>query len=228
MLVVFFRSLLLYLLITFSMRLMGKRQLGELQPGEFVTTILISNIASLPIENAEIPMLLGVIPVLSLVAFEVLVSLCSLKFLSFRRLVSGSPMIVIENGVIDQNRMKAMRFSLDDLLEALRQAGVFDPAEVAFAIVETNGKVSVLPKFANRSVTPKDLKLKGEEEAPPFVLINDGQLCEETMQENGIDRQFVDRALHKAHQTLSTVFLMTCNSRKQVNIVPKQKRRLFP
>ena len=115
MLVVFLRAAFLYVLVTFSLRLMGKRQLGELQPTELVITILISNIASLPIEDANIPMVLGAIPVLVLVAFELVVSNISLQSKGFRSMVSGKPVIVIQNGQLDQRKLRKLRFSIDDL-----------------------------------------------------------------------------------------------------------------
>ena len=147
MLVVFFRAVILYILVTLCLRLMGKRQLGELQPAEFVITILISNIASLPIEDTNIPMVLGLIPVFVLVAFEVIVSTLSLSSKRFRSIMSGKPVIVIYNGQIDQEKLKQLRFSIDDLMESLRQQGVFRVQDVWYAIVETTGKVSVMQRF---------------------------------------------------------------------------------
>ena len=161
MLVVFFRAVILYILVTLCLRLMGKRQLGELQPAEFVITILISNIASLPIEDTNIPMVLGLIPVFVLVAFEVIVSTLSLSSKRFRSIMSGKPVIVIYNGQIDQEKLKQLRFSIDDLMESLQQQGVFRVQDVWYAIVETTGKVSVMQRFEARTVTPADLSLSG-------------------------------------------------------------------
>ena len=118
--IVFIRAILLYLLIIFCLRLMGKRQLGELQPSELVITILISNIASLPIEDNSIPMIMGVVPIVVLVGFELIISSISLRSKRFRTLVSGKPMIIVRNGQIDQSAMKKLRFSIDDLMETLR------------------------------------------------------------------------------------------------------------
>lgn len=131
------RGVVLYPLVIFAVRLMGKRQIGELQPAELVVTILISNIATLPLEDHNLPLLMGVVPVLVLVSFEVIVSWLSLQFRGFRKLISGSPKIIVKDGVIDQQMMKTLRFSLDDLMTALRSSGVFDMNEVQMAVVET-------------------------------------------------------------------------------------------
>src|SRR5699024_4709883 len=125
--------------IVFSLRIMGKRQLGELQPSELVATILVSNIATLPIEDTNIPLLAGIVPILTLVSFEVILSSITLKSRMARKIVSGNPVIVIRDGRIDQKQMRSIRFSIDDLMEELRTNSIFDIRDVAFAIVETTG-----------------------------------------------------------------------------------------
>ena len=146
MFIVFFRTILLYFTIILCLRLMGKRQIGELSPGELVVTILISNLAALPIAEPTLPMLASVIPMLTLVALEILMSAVGLKFKGFRDMVSGHPMIVVRDGVADKDMLKRLRISYDDLNEALREQQVFDVAEVKMAIVETTGKISVMEK----------------------------------------------------------------------------------
>ena len=146
MLIIFLRAFILYVLVIFSVRLMGKRQIGELQPSELVITILVSNIATLPIEDINLPILTGIIPIVSLVCFDVIMSSVTLKFKKVRRIVSGNPRIIVINGKIDQVAMKQLRYSLDDLMESLREQGIFDITEVQYAIVETTGKISVLQK----------------------------------------------------------------------------------
>ncbi|MFA5659078.1 MAG: YetF domain-containing protein, partial [Oscillospiraceae bacterium] len=126
MLIVFFRAIILYMIIIFSIRLMGKRQLGELQPSELVVTILVSNVATLPIEDVNIPMLMGIIPILTIVCLDVFMSELSLKFKRIRKIVSGSPKIVVRDGIIDQKTLRDLRFSIDDLMESLRALNIFD------------------------------------------------------------------------------------------------------
>lgn len=221
MFVVFFRAILLYILIMFSIRLMGKRQLGELQPSELVITILISNIASIPIEDTNIPMILGVIPILVLVCFDILISNMSLKSKRFRSFISGSPVIIIHDGVIDQKQLKKLRFSIDDLMESLRQSDVFDIKDVEYAIVETTGKVSVLEKFDAQKVTPKILDIKGENNSPPVVVISDGKIIESALEVYSINKDWINKIMKKKKLTINKVFLMTCDKDMKYYVVEK-------
>ena len=155
--ILFIRTVILYIVMTFAMRLMGKRQVGELQPLELTVTVIISNIASLPLEHVSFPFLNGLIPVLTLVALEVVMSVASLRWKRLRTLTSGKPIVVIFDGVIQQEQLRALRFSVDDLMEELRTAGIFDPAEVQVAVVETSGKLSVHRHPAAEPLTPRSL-----------------------------------------------------------------------
>ena len=146
MTIIFLRTLLLYTVVIGAVRLMGKRQLGELQPAELVTTILISNIATLSLEDAETPLLQGILPITVLVCCEVLVSWVTLRSAKLRRLVSGSPKIVISNGQIDQCMLRDLRLSLDDLMTALRTSGVFSPDEVQYAVVRIASEIDEKPR----------------------------------------------------------------------------------
>ena len=145
MLIVFFRVLLIYALIIVSLRLMGKRQIGQLQPSELVVTILVSNIATMAIEDNNVPLVSGIIPILTLVSFDVIISALTLRYKKMRRLVSGTPRVIIRDGKIDQQQLKELRFTIDDMMEELRGKDIFDIRDVAFAIVETTGTLSVYP-----------------------------------------------------------------------------------
>ena len=173
--IVLVRSLILYILVIFSVRLMGKRQLGELQPSELVITILISNIATLPLEDIDIPLSLGVTPILALVCFEVIVSWLNMIFPKFRKMISGSPKIVIRNGKTDPKILKELRFSVDDLMMSLREKEVFDIEDVQYAIVETTGNISVMRKQTADTPTREDIGLKIKNNDPPQVIISDGK-----------------------------------------------------
>ena len=223
MLIIFVRAIFLYILIIFSLRLMGKRQLGELQPTELVITILISNLASLPIENTAIPMTVGIIPIMVLVACELIVSNVALKNRNFRLFLSGRPIIVISEGVVDQKALHKLRFSIDDLMESLRSQGVFDIKDVHYAIVETTGTVSVLQKFEAQTVTPKMINLKGENDSFPIVVISDGKLVEQSLQQYNIPMDWLNKNLKKNKQSLSSVFLMTVDKKLEYYLVPKGK-----
>jgi len=193
MLVVTLRTLALYLVIVFGLRLMGKRQLGELQPSELVVTILISNIATLPIEETTVPLLGGVTPILLLVCFEVVVSWISLKSRRARRLISGRPVAVIEHGALQEQRLRELRFSLDDLMEELRQNSVFDIREVELAVVETNGKLSVYQRFGARPITGDTLGLTPPPDGcpPPALVISDGELIPQALERCNLRPQWL-------------------------------------
>lgn len=212
MLVSFLRVLILYPIVVFGIRLMGKRQLGELQPTELVVTILISNIATLPLEDQNLPLLMSIVPMLLLVCFEVLLSWGVLKSRRLRHLLSGSPQVVIRSGKIDRQIMRELRFTLDDLMTALRGCGVFDITEVQLAVVETNGKVSVYQKADARTVTCADLGLHPASSDPPEVLIADGCISREGMQAAGWTDAQLHKALRQQQLSAADVFLLTADA----------------
>lgn len=222
MFVVFFRTTILYLLIIFSLRVMGKRQIGELQPSELVVTILISNIASLPIEDINVPLSNGAIPILLLVSFEVVVSTISLHSTKFRKLVSGSPIMVIKEGVVDQQTLKQIRFSVDDLMSELRSQSVFDVSEVLFAFVETTGKLSVYKKADQQTVTPKILNIKQQENGPQCVVVSDGVVSEKGLYACNKTEKWLLNKIKGDKMTLKEVLLMTCDLSGSYQIIKKQ------
>ncbi len=221
MTIVLIRSFILYLVVMFSVRLMGKRQLGELQPAELVVTILISNIATLALEDIEIPLLHGILPILALVCYEVIASWISLKSVRFRRWISGSPKILICNGIIDQNMMKTLRFSVDDLMSALRMSGVFFIEEVQFAIVETNGSISVYQKSAYQPCEKQDLHAVQPCCDPPQTIIADGQLRETSLSAIGQDRQWLDTILEQEKIKIKDIFILTADKSCAYHLIPK-------
>ncbi len=221
MLTVLFRAALLYILIIFALRLMGKRQLGELQPTELVITILISNIASLPIEDPSIPMIMGIIPIFVLVAFELIVSNLSLKNRAFRKFISGNPIVIIQDGVLNQSALHELRFSIDDLMESLREQNIFNLSDVHYAIVETTGKVSVLQKFEAQTTTPDMFELKGQDKNPPVLLISDGKLIKENLNESHVSKSWLETILKQEHIKISEVFLMTVDQQQDYHLIRK-------
>ncbi len=209
--IIFIRSLILYFLVIFAVRLMGKRQLGELQPSELVITILVSNIATLPIEDADIPVILGATPILSLVCFEVITSWLSLKFPKLRKFISGSPKIIIREGKADPQVMKELRFSVDDLLTSLRGKDIFDISEVQYAVVETTGNVSVMKKQSDDTPVRKDLGIEPHPEDPPQLVVSDGQIIEVTLRYLGYDTQWIKKMLDEGGIKLQDVLIMTAD-----------------
>ena len=163
MTVIIIRTLILYIAVIFSVRFMGKRQIGQLQPSELVITILISNIATLSLEDPDTPLLTGLAPILFLISIDVIVSVLTMNSPGFRRFISGSPQIIIRDGILDHDKLRTLRISYDDLIEALRIINIFDISEVQFAVVETNGQISAYQKQPYRPAEKRDLKRLEEE-----------------------------------------------------------------
>lgn len=225
MLTVLIRSVVLYLCIMLFMRLMGKRQLGELQPAELVISVLISNIVSLPVEDPNVPLLMGIIPVAMLVGLELIVSVLSLRFRSIRTLMGGNPVVIIHNGVIDQGALKTLRFSIDDLMESLRSQGIFDLSQIQYAIVETNGTVSILPYEKDSPATPTQLKLTLAPREVPVVVISDGMVLEDGLREASMSRKQLNRILEKEQVSVRDVFLFSADKSHRYTLIQKENKK---
>ena len=176
-----FRTILIYLCVLFSMRLMGKRQLGELQPEELVSTILISNLASISIESEEVPVTASLIPLFLIAALELLGSVLSFRSQWFFNLMSGRPKTVILDGQIDQNALRMLRLTVTDLMEALRGKDIFDPRDVSYAVIETNGNLSVALRPEREPARLADLQLKTTQTNATIPFVLDGQVLEDNL-----------------------------------------------
>lgn len=220
--IILIRSILLYGLVIFAVRMMGKRQIGELQPSELVVTILISNIATLPIEEPSVPMLTGIVPILVLVSLDVLMSGATLRWRKLRRVVSGSPKVVIRDGVIDQKQLKELRYSLDDLMESLHGYSIFDVSQVQFAVIETTGQLTVYQKYAYQNLTPEMVSLKNSDLNPPAVIISDGVFLEDALASIDHGRGWVDSILKEQGLQYYQVFLFTADKDGKWHLVPKE------
>ncbi|WP_419169489.1 DUF421 domain-containing protein [Negativibacillus massiliensis] len=214
----------MYIVVIFGMRIMGKRQLGQLQPSELVITILISNIATLPIENSDVPLILGIIPILTLMCFEVILSVLTLKSIRFRRLIWGNTKILIQDGKIKQQELADLRYSVDDLMEQLRTNGIFDLREVEFALTETTGQLSICKKTSYETLNPKTAGIKVTETPPPSIVISDRKVLSEGMKNCMLSQKELDRILKKEGYKPEEVFLMTCTPQKDYYIVPLEKK----
>lgn len=222
MLVSILRMLVLYPIVIFGIRLMGKRQIGELQPTELVITILISNIATLPIEDPNLPLLIGIAPMLLLISAEVLLSWFALKHRGFRRLLSGSPQIIVRDGIIDQQIMHNLRFSIDDLMTALRGCNLFDLSQVQLAIVETNGTVSAYPCADARTPTCAELGMTVRDDGPPEVLIADGCISPAGMEAAGMTAEQLSAMLRPSGLLPEQVYLLTASANRIVTLQKKE------
>lgn len=197
MIAILIRSILLVCFAILAMRLMGKRQIGQLQPFELVIAIMIADLASTPMASLDIPLWHGIMPLLITVALHQLFTLLSLKSQRLRAFFSGRPTIVISNGKIDHKALEKLCFNLNDLLEELRTGGILTPTEVGTAIMETSGKLSVFPKSPNRPVTPQDLGLSTGYEGIPITLVMDGKLQKSNLPLLGRDEAWVLKHLRR-------------------------------
>lgn len=198
MLVLFFRTLILYAIVVLSVRIMGKRQIGEMQPSELVVAIMISDLASVPMQAIDIPLLSGVIPVLTLLVAEVTVSFLSLKSRIARRILTGRPSIIIYRGHLNEQEMRRLRFNMNDLQEQLRSNGYFNIADVEVAVLETNGMLSIIPKTHARTVTVGDMALKNvPKEGLPYTIIADGRLNHSELERSGKTKEWLLKELKK-------------------------------
>lgn len=187
MIIIVIRTLILYVVVIFSLRIMGKRQIGELQPSELVAAIMISDLATVPMESVDIPLFSGIVPVLTLIIAEVATSFLSLKSRRIRKFITGEPSIVIYDGKINESELERLRFNLNDLLEELRLCGYYHISDIAVAVIETSGKLSVIPNERARPVTVDDLKIKDiKRECLPCVVISDGKCDNNELKRSGM------------------------------------------
>lgn len=197
MLVVFTRTLVLYIVVVIVMRIMGKRQIGQLQPFELVVAIMISELAAVPMQNTGIPLIYGIIPIVTLLIAQILLSLISLKSVKARAIICGRPSILIENGKINEKVLTKEMYTINDLLEQLRSKDISNIADVEFAILETNGQISVIPKSQKRPVTPQDMKLETSYEGLSLDLIIDGTVNYPNLKKANKDEKWLKDELRK-------------------------------
>ncbi len=215
------RIIILYVFMIFIMRVMGKRQIGQLQPVELVITLMISEIATNPIENPDEPIYIAMVSVLILTLLEVSVSFLSLKFIRLRSVLQGHSIVVIRNGVVDKKQLKRLRYTIDDLLETLRQKDVFDISEVQYAIVETDGTLSVLLKPENRTATVKDVGAKADNKGLPRVIISDGRMISSQINKCNMSQTEIEKILKNKHLERKQILLLTVDENKNINIIKK-------
>ena len=218
------RTIILYILIIAGVRLMGKRQVGELEPSELVLSLIIADLASVPMQDYGIPLLTGVVPILTLLAVTMILSVLTMKSVRFRAVVCGRPSMVIRNGVVDQTEMAKNRLTVDELLEELRIQGYTDLSTVKYAILETNGQLSVLPYANQKPTTARELKVAVEEGGLPRVVVSDGKLLERNLKALGHDRPWLDRQLsQRGCKDVSKVFLLLVDEADAVYFVKKEQ-----
>lgn len=223
MIITITRTIILYIFVTLGIRLMGKRQIGEMQPNELVVTLLISEIAAIPLQDTSQPILNGVVAIFMLVILEILISVISMKSLFMRKIMNGKSAVIIKNGVIDQQMMKSVRMTVLDLVELLRGQDVFDISTVAFAVLEVNGNLSVLLKSSEQPATAADLNVKKDKALLPLPVISDGKIIKESLEAIGTDEGAVRKMLKD--NNVSDIFLMTMDRDGNHSIIKQRKKQ---
>lgn len=217
------RTLIIYVFIIISIRLMGKRQIGDMQPSELVVTMVISDIASLPMQNTSQPLLSGIIPVMVLVSLEIIVSTLMMKSRRLHKAVCGTPVVVIEDGKLLQNQMKRLRLSADDLCARLRQQNIFSPGDVQYCIMETNGTLSVLEKPEKRIPNAQEAGIEMSDNKLETVVVNDGVPVPSALRLCGQTEKSVKNRLKHENIRIDEVFLMTMDGNGNGIIIRKEK-----
>ena len=223
MFVVLIRTVVLYLFIILGIRLLGKHQIGQLEPSELVLTLIIADLASVPMQDNGIPLLSGLIPIVVLLALSSILSVLCTKSLKFRALLCGKPSIIVKNGQVLESELKKNRLTLDELLEELRIQGYADFKSIKFALLETNGQLSVLPFAADKPVTAAQMGVPTQETGLPVVLISDGRLLEHNLKGLGYEEIWLEKQLqaHGLHSPRQA-FLLTVDESGSTCCVAKK------
>lgn len=223
MLISLIRTILLYAVIIAALRLTGKRQLGELSPAELVVAILISDLAAVPMQDYSIPLLSGITPVITLASLEVILSAFCFHNTRFRRIITGNPCTIIHHGKLNQQMLRRMRLSIDDVLEELRISGVTDISQVRRAVVETNGQLSIVLNTQDRPATCKDIKVHPPEEDMPLVIVCDGKLMHANLKLLQKSPAWVEmQCANQGIRSVSDVFLFTLDETGKQYIQKKE------
>ena len=224
MTLLFLRTILLYFAVVFGLRLSGKRQLGELSTSEFAVTILVSELASIPLQDVAVPLFNGIVPLLTLVCLEVLLATLCRKSRRARRILCGNPCIIIKDGRINEHMLKDLRLSIDDVMEALRLAGTPNLSDIRYAIVETNGQLSVLLKSEAQPLTPAQVQLHPREAGVPLVLISSGTVIQKNLLDLGKTEDWLLAHCKRQHcMSFADVFLFTLDDKGNVFLQTMQK-----
>lgn len=221
---VIIRCIIMYLMVILAVRLMGKRQIGELQPSELVITILISELASMPIQDKHLTVMSAVIPIFVLVGLEILTSLITLKSIRIRTFMYGNPLILVYKGEFRRQAMENARVTIDDIMEVMRNNGIADLAEVDYAVLETNGQLSIIQRENCRALTAEDVNIElPKSTGLPYLVIMDGKILDKNIKACNLSIKWLMKKLSEYKiKSASEVFVMTVDDEKNVYVVPKK------
>jgi uncharacterized membrane protein YcaP (DUF421 family) len=224
MAIAIFRTVILFGAIIISLRIMGKRQLGELEPAELVAAVLISNLASHPLQDLGTPLIYGLVPVLTILCCEVLLSAGIMKSLRFRAVLCGKPSIVITNGKIDQREMRKNRFTIDELMVELRKNGILDVSTIKTGVLEADGTMSIILFSEESAVTPKQMALSVPDMEYPVIIINDGRLLEQNLKILGFNEKWLQNQLKSRNiKSEKDVYLLSSNKNGEIYYAVKER-----
>ena len=223
MLITFFRSIVLYVLVLIVMRLMGKREIGQLQPFELAIAIMIADLASIPMTEIGIPIYYGIVPILGLLMMHMFISFLNMKSIKAREILCGRPSILIYRGKIIEQELKKQRFTINELEERLRGNDVFNIGDVEYAILETSGQVTVIQKPEKRNVTPEDLNISPDYEGIPYDLVVDGKVMTENLKELGKNYKWLEKQTEKFNMKPEEALVVTLDAKGQIFCQKKEK-----
>ena len=222
MIISYLRTIILYTLLIAVIRLMGKRQIGEMEPSEFVVTMLVANLASIPMQDEGIPLFSGFVPIVTVLAMELIMSALSLKSIFFRRLLCGKPVILVENGKILQDNLRKTRVTLDELTGHLREKDVLDIQAVQYAILETNGNLSVFPYPKDRPASAKEAGIQAKPQYLPLTLVSDGKVLTDNLKKANKDLAWLKKTLQSHHADLKSTCLLTVDGADHIFFCRKE------
>ena len=222
MLTVFLRTVITYLVLMIAMRIMGKRQIGELEVSELIVTLMLSELATSPISNTDIPVSHAIIPIITVLTFEVVTSVILIKIPRIKNFVSSKPSVLIDKGKLNQRELAHIRMSVDELVGELRRQGSTSIGEIEYAILEQNGKMTVVPKMRYRQPTLEQMKLKDKETGIAHILIADGYINRYNLRGTGHDDAWLEAELKRRGHRSSEVYLMTVDDVGNIFLVPKE------
>ena len=225
MILSYMRTIILYAALILAMRLLGKRQIGQMEPSEFVVAMLVADLASIPMQNNAIPLVNGLVPILTVMGLELILSHLSLKSIRLRELLCGKPVILIDNGKIIQENLRRTQVTLDELSGHLREKDVLDIQTVQYAILETNGNLSVFPYPSEQPATARDAGVKAAKQYLPITLISDGRLLADNLKKAKKDGAWLRKVLHERNATLEGTWLLTVDEAGHIYYIPKEERR---
>ena len=222
MIISYFRTIILYIVLIAAIRLMGKRQIGQMEPSEFVVTMLVANLASIPMQDSAIPLFSGFVPIVTVLAVELVLSALSLRSVRLRKLLCGKPVILIENGNILQGNLRKTRVTLDELTGHLREKDVLDLRSVQYAILETDGNLSVFPYPKDRPATAAEAGIQARKQYLPITIVSDGKLLSENLTKANKDAAWLKKVLSRYNAELKDTWLLTVDGADHILFYRKE------